>query len=157
LGFNTFLQHCWDRLRGSGSLRLSGWFAAVHQAADLHELWIHLLNPRKWLHANATTAVRPKSLPPRSTESTISFRVPSRARFRLPETTAPMSILQWKKRSTRRPLLPPLLPPLFWKPHASNTKPAESRFSLPTSEQRGRATPAPCTPIMRLRNQPLPP
>ena len=63
-------------------------------------------NPAKCPHTNAITAAQSRSLPPRSTESTITFPAPSQARFQHIRITTLRSTWKTKKRSTRR-LLPP--------------------------------------------------
>jgi hypothetical protein len=122
----------------------------------------HLLIKRKCLHANATTAARPRSLLLKSTESPVTFPAFSQARSQHIRNATTQSTRNTKKHSTRHP--PPRHLPLALRRalpetqrhHDTESKTIKSPSSPPTSEHQGDDTRAPCMTTTRLRNPPLP-
>jgi hypothetical protein len=120
-----------------------------------------LWNPGKCLHANATTAARPRSLLPKSTEYTITFPAPSRARSQHLGNATLRLIQITKKHSTRRP---PRRLPLTLRPALPGTqrhqdtksKATQRPSSPPTSEHQGDDTHARCMTTTQLHNPTLP-
>ena len=120
-----------------------------------------LWNPGKCLHANAATAARPRSLLAKSTEYTITFPAPSRARSQHLGNATLRLIQITKKHSTRRP---PRRLPLALRPALPGTqrhqdtksKATQRPSSPPTSEHQVDDTHALCMTITQLHNPTLP-
>jgi hypothetical protein len=120
-----------------------------------------LLNPGRCLHANATTVARPRSLPLKLIESTITFRAPSRVRSQHLGNATLQSTQITRKHSTRllRPHLPLALRPALpgmQRHRDTESKTTQRHSSPPTSGHQGDDTHAPCMTTMQFHNPALP-